>query len=270
MFKRILTAVLLALTVAGLTACHKDENKTPANKIRVGTIAGPETRLVEVAKQVAARDYNLDIQIVQFTDYTMPNEALADHSIDANVFQHLPYLEEAVKAKHYEIMPIGKTFIYPMAIYSRKITELTQLPNGATVAIPNDPSNETRALLLLQKANLIKLNPTAGITATEKDIIENPMNLKITEIDAAQLPRVLPDVDIAVINTNYAMLAGLVPSRDGLFLEGTDSPYANLIVVRTADKDNPNLQNLVKALHSTEVVKKAQELFQGQAIPAWQ
>lgn len=250
-----------------LTGCS--QQKEAANQIRVGTIAGPETQLMEVAKDVAAKRYGLNVKIVQFSDYTMPNEALADGSIDANMFQHLPYLQASINAKGYQITPIAKTFIYPMAIYSKKITKLDQLKDGATVAIPNDPSNEARALLLLQAAKLITLKSNTDSTATVVDIDQNPKHLAIKEVDAAQLPRILPDVDLAIINTNYAMEAGLLPSKDGLFIENSNSPYVNLIVVRTADKNDPRFVKLVKAFQSDEVLTEANKLFQGQAIPAW-
>jgi D-methionine transport system substrate-binding protein len=258
----------LALGTFLLNACHKTE--ADGDTIKVGTIAGPETQLMETAKEVAKKKYNLNIKIVQFTEYMTPNEALADGSIDANVFQHLPYLEEAIKANHYKIVSIGRTFIYPIAIYSKKLKALTELKEGAVVAIPNDPSNEARALLLLAEAHLITLKPNVGVTVTTADILDNPKKLQIREINAAQIPRVLDDVDLAVINTNYASLMGLLPSRDGLFIESSDSPYANIIAVREKDKDNPLFQKLIQALQSDEVVEKAEKIFKNQAIPAWQ
>lgn len=263
-FISIFIAILSVILLTNCSKSHQPNN----NLIRIGTIAGPETELMEVAKNVAQQKYNLDIEIVQFTDYILPNQALADGSIDANMFQHLPYLETAMKAKGYNLTPIGKTFIYPMGIYSKKIKDLKDLKDHATVAIPNDPSNEARALLLLEKTGLIKLKPETTL-ATPNDITSNPKQLVFKELEAAQLPRILTDVDLAAINTNYAMVAGLLPSRDALALESADSPYANIVVVRTEDKDNPKFQKLMDALHSQEVEAKAKQLFQGQAIPAW-
>lgn len=263
---KLLSLIILSTALLILTACG--QKKEAANQIRVGTIAGPETQLMETAKEVAAKQ-GLDIQIVQFSDYTMPNAALADGSIDANMFQHLPYLDAAIKAKNYPLIPVAKTFVYPMAVYSQKIKSIADVKSGATVAIPNDPSNEARALLLLEKAKLITLKPGASITATTVDIASNPKNLNIKAIDAAQLPRVLPDVELAVINTNYAMIANLVPSRDGLVIEDANSPYANLIVVRANEKNDPRVTKLIAAFQSAEVLEKAKELFQGQAIAAW-
>lgn len=257
--------LLIVLSALLLSACGNHDE----NVIKVGTVAGPETKLMEVAKQVAKKKYGLKVKIVQFTDYAMPNIALNDGSIDVNMTQHLPYLEETVKAKGFKLAPIGKTFIYPMGLYSNKIKSLADLPKSATVAIPNDPSNGARALLLLEQAGLIKLNPGVADEAKISDIILNPKDINIKELDAAGLPRVLPDVDLAAINTNYAMLAGLLPSRDALAVENKSSPYANIIATRLADRNNPKLLELVKAFQSQPVLDEAKKLFQGQAIPAW-
>lgn len=264
--KTTLKIICLIAALTLITSCQKGgDSKT----LKVGTIAGPETQLMVVAEQVAAKQYHLDIDIIPFTDYTMPNEALSDGSIDANMFQHQPYLDEAISKRGYHIVAIGKTFVYPMGVYSKKIKNFNELANGASVAIPNDPSNEARALLLLQKAGLITLKPGSTINATVNDIATNPKRLKFKEIDAAQLPRTLPDVDIAAINTNYAIVADLLPSRDALVIETSDSPYANLVVVRKGTESDPRFQQLMNALHSDEVLQEAKKLFHDQAIPAW-
>jgi D-methionine transport system substrate-binding protein len=257
---------LLACAVF-LTACHSHEDKTV---LRVGTISGPETKLMEVAKEVAKQHYGLDIKIVEFTDYVEPNTALNDGSIEANVFQHQPYLDKQIKDRHYKLVTVGKTFVYPMGIYSHKIKNISDLQPNAAIAIPNDPSNEGRALLLLQKAGLIKLKETAGIYASPLDILDNPKQLKFKELDAAQLARSLDDVDLAVINTNYAIPAGLSPTKDAILHEGSDSPYANIIVVREDELNDPRIKQLVLAIQSEAVLKAAMEIFNGQAIPAWE
>lgn len=253
----------LFLCVLFLVSC----NKPSPNTLTIGTIAGPETELVEAAKQVAEEHYGLTIRIIEFNDYNLPNEALQDGSLDANVYQHLPYLNTAIQAHHYDFEVIGKTFVYPTGIYSSRIKSLKALPDHATVAIPNDPSNEERALILLQKAGLITLNDKK--TATTADIAENPKHLTIKELDAAQLPRVLADVDLAVINSTFAIPAGLNPSKDALVVEDKDSPYANLIVIRKDSTKKPQLLDFVKSLNSKEVKQKARELFGPAAIPAW-
>jgi D-methionine transport system substrate-binding protein len=265
--QRFIKKIGLLACAALLSACHSHEDKTV---LRVGTISGPETKLMEVAKDVAKQNYGLDIKIVEFTDYVEPNTALNDGSIEANVFQHQPYLDKQIKDRHYKLVTVGKTFVYPMGVYSHKIKSIGELQPNASVAIPNDPSNEGRALLLLQKAGLIKLKETAGIYASPLDIQDNPKQLKFKELDAAQLARSLDDVDLAVINTNYAIPAGLSPTKDAILHEGSDSPYANIIVVREDELNDPRIKQLVDAIQSEAVLKAAMEIFNGQAIPAWE
>ena len=257
-----------------LSACNSQE---PKDQIRVGTIAGPETQLMQVAKNVALEKYGLHVKIIEFTDYGLPNQALADGSIDVNMFQHMPYLVAWNNAHHADLTPVARAFIYPMGIYSYKIDRISELKAGNTIAIPNDPTNEARALLLLQKAGLIKLKPNVTIDSTTNDIVANPLNLNIKSLDAAQLPRVLQDVDAAVINTNYAIPSGLSPTRgdntssfyDAMYLEDKDSMYVNIFVVRKADKDSIKIQQLIKAFQSPQVLAAAQNIFKGSAIQAW-
>ncbi len=266
--KKILTLLFATVFLAG---CSPKEKTNAANSIRVGTIAGPETSLMETAKIVAKETYGLDVTIITFSDYIQPNTALAEGSLDANMFQHKPYLDTQIEARGYELTSVARTFIYPMGIYSKKITSLAQLKRDSLVGIPNDPTNEGRALLLLQDANLITLKPGAGLLATPADIIANTKKLRFKELDASLLPRTLNDLTIAVLNTNYATPAGLTPKADALFIEGADSPYANLLVVRTKDAHNKNVAELISALQSSEVLAKANALFPaGAAIPAWE
>lgn len=260
---RYFLACILTLVLA---ACSSTDDK---NALRVGVVAGPESELMEVAKTVARDQFQTNIKIVQFTDYIMPNVALNDKSIDVNVYQHEPYLQTAIKLKGYRFKAVGKTFIYPMAIYSKKLKKLDAVARNAVIAIPNDPSNGARALLLLNKAGLLKLKPNVGANAMVSDIAFNPMHFVIKELDAAQLPRTLDDVDLAVINTNYALPAGLLPKRDGLFIESSKSPYANIVVARDDNANDPRVEVLLKALHSAAVQDKAKQLFQDQAIAAW-
>ncbi len=259
---RYLNGVILVLTLA-LFGCSKPD----PNTLIVGTISGPETELVDVAQKVALERYGLSVKIIEFSDYNLPNEALMDGTLDANVYQHRPYLDSAVAAHGYDFDVIGKTFVYPTGIYSTRFKSLKQLPEHALLALPNDPSNESRALLLLQKAGLVTLKATHVFTI--RDIERNPKHLRFKELDAAQLPRVLADVDAAVINTNFAIPAGLRPTKDALFLENKQSPYANLIVVRHGNAKKNQLDLLVKALNSNEVKEKAHALFGDAAIQAW-
>jgi len=244
-----------------LSACSHPE---PKNVIRVGTIAGPETDLMQVVKQVALKRYHLIVKIDTFNDYILPNQALHDGEIDANAFQHLPYLEAQNKARGYHLVAAGKTFLYPMALYSQKIKSLTQLKTADKIAIPNDPSNEARALLLLQRAKLISLKNKAT-EATVNDIDSNPKKLQFITLDAAGLPRTLQDVTVAVINTTFAKPAGLNPQQ-GLIVENTDSPYTNIIATTPALLHSKKLRELVQAYQSPAVLLKAKSLFGHMAI----
>lgn len=266
MIKKIACLGLLIMMTSVLCNC-----KPSSEPLRIGTISGPETQLMEVAKQVAKDQYNLNVEIVEFTDYVEPNTALEDGEIEANMFQHQSYLDEQVKSGRYTKHPlvtVAKTFLYPMGIYAGKAKDLN-VANGAVIAIPNDPSNEKRALLLLQAVGLIGVNATAE---TPLDITSNPRNLQIKELDAAELPRSLPDVSLAIINTNYALSAGLPASLEVVH-ENPDSlsvkPYANIIVTRADDKDDPRIKLLVQAFQSDAVKQKAHELFGAGAIPMW-
>lgn len=261
-FKKILT---LTLTLTLLSACSQHDKNTSETYIRVGTIAGPETKLMAVAKEVALKKFGLKIKIVQFTDYNMPNQALEDDQIDANAFQHYPFLLSQIKEHGYSLAPVGNTFLYPMGLYSQRLKSLSQLQPGSKVAIPNDPSNEARALLLLQKAKLITLKPNVTINATRQAIVDNPMHLQIIAMDAAQIPRVLEDVAVGAINTNYAIPAGFHPSQ-ALVVESADSPYMNLIVVRAADRNLERTKELVEAYQSQPVLDEAKKLFGDAAI----
>lgn len=259
--------LLISIFCSLLFAC----SPTPRgeNEIYIGTISGPETQLVEIAKQVANKRYGLKLTIVSFEDYVLPNTALAEGDIDANMFQHKPYLDVILEKKKYPLSILGKMYIYPMGVYSKKHKTVESLPEGATIGIPNDPSNGARALRLLAKANIIQVPDLNDLKLSPKSITSNPKHIQIKEIAAAQLPRVLEDLDAAVINTNYAMPAGLYPTKDAIFLEHQDSPYANIVVVRTADLNDDKYKRLMLALHSPEVQAAAKKLFADQAIPAW-
>lgn len=236
--------------------------------LKVGVTAGPHAEIMEVVKQVAAKD-GLEIQIVEFSDYVQPNAALNAGDLDANSYQHLPYLENQIKDRGYKLTHIAYTVNFPMGVYSRKVKALADIAAGGRVAIPNDPTNGGRALLVLESAGLIKLRKDAGLKATPLDIVDNPKKVKILEIDAAQLPRTLDEVDAAVINTNYAVGAGLQPKRDAIAIESPQSPYVNLIAVRMQDKDRPEFAKLVKAYHSPEVKAFIEEKYKGAVLAGW-
>lgn len=236
--------------------------------LRVGATPVPHAEVLQLVQPVLAAE-GIQLQIIEFTDYVQPNLALAAGDLDANYFQHIPYLEQFSQDHGLDLTYITAVHIEPMGLYSERLTSLDELPRGASIAIPNDPTNGGRALLLLQSAGLIRLDPAAGITATVLDVVDNPLGLRFRELEAAQLPRVLPDVAAAVINTNYALEAGLNPMADALVIEGSDSPYVNVLAVRTADRENPALQALARALTSEPVREFLLERYGGAVVPAF-
>lgn len=253
-------AALLATTAIALPAS--------AESIKVGVTAGPHAQILEQVKGVAAKQ-GLDIEILEFTDYVIPNQALSQGDLQANSFQHQPYLDNQVRDRGYDIVSVAKTVVFPMGIYSKKVKNLEDLKPGARIAIPNDPTNGGRALLLLQAKGLLTLRDGAGLKASPLDVTDNPRKLQIVELDAAQLPRSLDDVDAAAVNTNYALEAGLNPDTDTIAKESSESPYANIIAVRTVDKDKPWVATLVNAYHTPEVRQFVLDRFKGAVAPAW-
>jgi len=264
----IVTAVMGILT--GITSCRSPKNEDP-NFIRVGITFGPEQEIAETAKKVAKEKYNLDVELISFNDYVVPNEALNNSDIDANAFQHVPYLNEQSKQRGYHLAVVGNTFVYPIVAYSKKIRNISQLRDGSTIAIPNDPTNGGRSLLLLQSNGLLKLKKGTGLLPKVTDIADNPKQLDIIEIEAPQLPRVLDDqkVVVAVINNNFAAQAGLDINRYGILKEDKNSPYVNTIVARQDNKNAENVRKFIKAYQSDEVDRKAQEVFKGGAVKGW-
>ncbi|MBB4804847.1 D-methionine transport system substrate-binding protein [Chryseobacterium defluvii] len=245
---------ILGLLTVGLflsNACNSSKKDDP-HYIKVGITSGPEQQIAETAKKVAKEKYNLDVELVTFNDYVVPNEALNNGDIDANAFQHVPYLNEQSKQRGYKLAVAGNTFVYPIIAYSKKIKSISQLQNGSTVAIPNDPTNGGRSLLLLQKNGLLKLKDGVGLLPKVTDIASNPKQLKILEIEAPQLPRVLDDkeVIVAVINNNFAAQAGLDTAQYGILKEDKDSPYVNVVVSR---EDNKNTEKSEKFCESLPV-----------------
>ncbi len=240
--KRILLALALVLTFSA--------SAFAAETLVIGVTPFPHKDIMQVVKPLMEKEGYI-LEIKEFTDYVQPNMALAEKHLFANFFQHVPYLDNMNKERGLKLVWVSKVHIEPLGLYSQKIKALADIKDGDTIAVPNDPTNEARALRLLEANKLITLKP--GELVTAKDVAENPKNLKIKELDAAQLPRTLADVTAAVINTNFAGEAGLIPSRDAIIIEGKDSPYANVVVVREADKDSPAAKALVKAVESPEV-----------------
>lgn len=263
-----------------LAGCNQDkaaqQTATPAGDapaaetIKVGVMAGPEQAVAEVASQVAKDKYNLNVELVEFNDYALPNTALSKGELDANAMQHKPYLDKDSQEKGLDNLAIvGNTFVYPLAGYSTKIKNLSELKDGAIIAVPNDPSNLARALILLEKQGLIKLKDRNNLFSTTNDIIENPKNLVIKEVDASVAARAIDDVDIAVVNNNYAGQAGLTVSENAVFVEDKESPYVNIIVARTDNKDSAAIQNFVKAYQTDEVEAEAKKQFKDGVVKGW-
>ncbi|MBP3772824.1 MAG: MetQ/NlpA family ABC transporter substrate-binding protein [Treponema sp.] len=241
--KKILSFVAIALAATSVFA---------QKSLKVGATPEPHAEILNLVKEDLAAK-GIDLQVVEFTDYVTPNDAVEAGDIDANYFQHIPYLDSFNKEKGYHLVNAAGIHVEPFALYSSKIKNLNDFKKKATIAIPNDPTNEGRALLLLQEAGLIELKKDAGITATPLDIKKNPKKLKFKEIEAASLPRVLGDVDGAVINGNYAIPAGLSAKKDGLFVEGSSSPYVNVIAVKAGNESKEEIQALIEAVKSEKV-----------------
>jgi len=263
--RRLIAALAASLLLPALSV-HA-EGKT---RIRVGISVGNTEKIFEVVKQVAARE-GLQIEVVVFNDYQLPNAALAAGDLDANAFQHRQFLDKQIRARGYDLVPVGLTITAPLGFYSHKIHSIDQLQRGASVGIQNDPSNGNRALLLLQQAGLITLKPEAvkRNDATPLDVVANPRQLKLVPLDAAQLPRSLDDLALAAINNDYAEKAGLSFVRDAVIREAPQGPYANLIAVRRADKDQPWARKLVAAYQSPEVRQFIETQFKGALVPAF-
>ncbi len=276
-FIKLLATSLLAVTLlSGCGAKGGDSDKKPADttgdkgtvKLVIGASPEPHAEILEVVKPIL-KEKGIEIEVTEFNDYVLPNMALDEKKLDANFFQHKPYMEDFAKEKGMKLVSVANVHIEPMGAYSKKIKSKDELKDGATVSIPNDATNEGRALLLLQKEGLIKLKDEKSLAQTPRDIVENPKNLKFSELEAAQLPRTLQDVDLSIINTNFALKIGLNPMNDAIFMEDKDSPYANVLAVREDNQDSPAILELAKALNSPEVKKFIEDKYKGAIIPAF-
>ena len=272
MKKLLVAALAMATTTALLAGCGGDKKEAPkaAAKaaIKVGATAVPHAEILNHIKANLAKD-GVDMKVIEFADYVKPNLALNDKELDANFFQHKPYLDSFTGEHKLKLVSAGNIHIEPMGVYSKKIKDIKAVPNGAKIAIPNDPSNGGRALAILEKAGLLKLKEGVGVKAVVGDIVGNDKKIKIIEIEAALLPRALDDSDLSVINSNFAMEAKLNPTKDALFQEPKDSPYANIVAVRAGDEKRPEIVKLMKALQSPEVKKFIEEKYKGAVVPAF-
>ncbi|WP_449465718.1 MetQ/NlpA family ABC transporter substrate-binding protein [Stenotrophomonas humi] len=262
---KLLALPLFAVALA-LSACGKPA--TNDARLIVAATAVPHAEILDVVKPLMEKEgVTLDVRV--FNDYVQPNDQLVQQQVDVNYFQTEPYLDAYNRDRKTTLVTVAGVHIEPFGAYSRRIKSLADLPNGADVVIPNDPSNNSRALILLDTAGVIKLKDPSNALSTQRDIVENPKQLKFRELDSAMLPRVLDQVDLALINTNYALDAGLNPTQDALAIESSDSPYVNFLVSRTDNKDDPRVQKLAKALTSPEVKAFIEQKYKGAVLPAF-
>ncbi|MDO5017890.1 MAG: MetQ/NlpA family ABC transporter substrate-binding protein [Lagierella massiliensis] len=274
--KKKIFYTLLAVSVIVLTGCKNGnvsessngEDSTDINIVKVGATAVPHGEILEGLEEEFEKE-GIKVEIVPFDDYIMPNTALEEKTIDANYFQHKQYLEQQKEEFDYDFVVAGEIHSEPMGIYSTKYKSLEELPDGAEVIIPDDVSNGARALQLLEREGLIKLKDSNDIKATEKDIVENNKNLKFTIVEAANIPNTYQDVDLGIINSNYALQVGLNPLEDSLAIEGNDTPFVNCIVVRNGDENLENIKKLVKVLTSKESADFIKDKYKGAVVPAF-
>lgn len=267
-------AAAMVLAVA-LVGCGSQQNASsdaskaaPDKEIKIGATAGPHAEVVDAVAKEAAKQ-GIKIKVVEFSDYITPDKALADGDIDLASYQHQPFLDNFNSQNGTDLVSIGKTILMRMGVYSNKVKNVNDLRDGAVVAVPNDPTNEGRGLALLQKAGVIKLREGAGLKATPDDVVDNPKHLQFREIEAAQLPRSLDDVDAAVITMNYVMSAGLNVKEQGIYLEPKDEPLAVMILAaRAKDKDNETYKKIAEIFHSDAVKQFIADTYKGTIEPA--
>lgn len=272
--RKLLNIIISGTLLLSLAGCQgaKTENTEGKNKVvKVGVVGENTDQWEPVIKNL--QEEGITLELVTFSDYSQPNQALADKEIDLNSFQHYAYLNQDIKDRNLDLSVIGETIIAPLGVYSNKIKSLDELKDGDSIAIPSDATNGGRALKVLESAGVIKVNETAGYTPTLSDITQNPKNIKFVEVEAAQTPRLLADVAAALINGGHAVDAGFNPKNDSIYLEqvkeGTDNPYINIIVSRTEDKDNELYKKVVDAYRSEDVAKVIEEVYKGAYIPTW-
>ncbi|MCF3942696.1 MetQ/NlpA family ABC transporter substrate-binding protein [Oceanobacillus alkalisoli] len=271
--KKILLTAILASVFVLFAACGGGSDDEAAEglledgKLTVGVTAGPHEEILEKVKELAAEE-DLTIEIVSFSDYVMPNVSLSEEELDLNSFQTEPFFDHMNEERGLDLVKVADTVTFPMGIYSDKITDIADLEDGASIALPSDPTNSGRALLLFEQAGLITLEEGLGVNATVNDIAENEHNYEFIELDPAQIPRQLGEVDIAAINSNFAMDAGLVPGEDSIFIE-QDSTFVNLIAVRAENEDDPAVQQFIDIYQSEEVEQFVEETYQGSILTGW-
>lgn len=247
---------------------QKEATEEETYQLNVGVTPGPHEEVMEKVAELA-KDEGLEIELTVFTDYVIPNVALDEGEIDANSYQHKPFLDNMKEERGLDIVEVANTINFPMGIYSTQVEDVSEIKEGDKLGLPNDPTNAARALLLFQEAGLITLAEGVESTATIHDIEENPLNLEFIELEAAQIPKHLDEVAASVINTNFAIENGYTPAEDAIFLEANDSPWVNVIAVREADKDNPAIQKLIEVYHTDEIKEFIESEYPGSLFPVW-
>lgn len=275
MKKKLMISIILLLTTL-LAACGSDESQAEGSdegllsdgKLTVGISGGSMEEIMEVVQELGEEE-GLEIEIKTFSDYVMPNVALSEGELDLNAFQTEPFFDQMNEERGLGLVKVADTYTAPMGVYSEKIEDLDELEDGAKIGLPSDPTNSGRALQLFEEAGLIKVDEEAGLDATIKDIVENEHNYDFVELEAAQVPRQLGELDVAAINSNFAIEHGLSPADDAIYREGADSPFANLIAVREESKDEEVVQQFIDLFQSDEVKEFIEENFEGSLLPAW-
>ncbi|MGF6873127.1 MetQ/NlpA family ABC transporter substrate-binding protein [Paraburkholderia sp. MM5477-R1] len=265
--KALKAALLSVLVTCGIVSAQPA--LAAGQTVRVGIMSGEDEDVWRAVAANAARQ-GVTVKITTFSDYTQPNEALAEHDLDANSFQHKPYLDAQIAARHYRIVPVGYTYLQPIGLYSRKVKSVAALPQDAAIGVPNDPSNEGRALLLLQANGLIKLRPDVGLLPTARDIAENPKHVQIKELDAGIVGRAIGDLDAAVINTDWAIKAGIKIPQERIAQEKVPgNPYRNFIAVNAKDANAVWVKAIVDSYQQTNVAAAILTVYHGATLPAW-
>lgn len=267
--RKFITFALILFVTGVLAACGGDASgELSEDHLRIGVTAGPHEQIMEKVAELAEEE-GLTIEVEVFTEYVMPNIALDEGDLDVNSFQHKPYLDNFKEDRNLDIIEVATTVNFPMGIYSSQIADVSELEEGDRVGLPNDPTNGARALMLFEAAGLITLEEGIGAEATVLDIVDNPLNLDFVELEASQIPRQLDELAAATINTNFAIEHGYVPTEDSIFIEASDSPWVNLIVVREENKDDAVLDTLIRLYQSEEVAEFVEETFQGSIVVSW-
>lgn len=261
----LVCAVVIAIV---LTGCNEETGALSESEITVGVTAGPHEQILEKVKELAAEE-DLTVNIEVFTEYVIPNTALDEGELDLNSYQHKPFLDNFIDDRGVDLVDVATTVNFPMGIYSSEIADVSELKEGDKVALPNDPTNGARALMLFEDAGLITLADGVGAAAMVLDIEENPLNLEFIELEASQIPRQLEELAAAAINTNFAIEHGFVPTEDSIYIEPGDSPWVNLIVARTENKDDPVVSKFISIYQSEEVKQFIDETFEGSVVASW-